>query len=179
MIWLVYLLACRRPAPLPEVVAPPPPPPAPAQAGAIVEGVFHDARYPLTVPLIGGWTGEPGVEPEPLRLTASHAESGASLQAFALPIGSTEPPARPECAWNFIDTGSYRDLAVTGPVTVATCTPREPTGPRIFAVLAPRATAVIDLELSVPNETLAAGRAAGDLLLRGVRFDEVPASSAP
>lgn len=179
MILLFGLLACHKPAEPPVVYAPPTEAPAPARSGTLSGGVYRDARYPLTVPLSEGWSGEPGVEGSELRFTAVHAATGTTLQAIALPVGATAPPERAECAWSFIDTGSYRDIAVPGPLTVATCTPRDPTGPRVFAVLVVRSSVVIDLELSVPNTQLAAGRAAGDVLLHAVRFEEPSGVSPP
>lgn len=182
MSLLLLMLACRKPAAPPTVYVEPTSESAPAPTGALEERLFRDGRYPLTVSLPPDWTGEVGVEPAPQRFTAVHAPTGTQFQAIILPEGAVEPASRPDCAWNFIDTGGYRDLAVNAELIVATCTPRDPTGPRVFAVLSPRVGLTLDLELSVPNLQLAEGRAAGDVLLRAVRLDlpvALPPTSAP
>ena len=174
MILLGLLLACHKPAPPPPLVEPDVSVTAPALAGDIRGGVFQDRRYPVSVALPEGWTGSVGTEPSPMRLTAAHAATGAVVQVITLPQGASAPLSRPGCSWTFVDVGRYRDLTVATDVTVATCTPRDPTGPRVFAVLTQREGFTLDLELSVPNLQLAAGRAAGELLLRGVRFESAP-----
>ena len=179
MILLLLLLACRKPGEPPEVYVPGSSESAPSPAGQISGGVYQDQRFAVSVPLPEGWTGAVGAEPSPLRFTATHATTGAVVQLVTLPAGAGVPLARPGCSWTFVDVGRYRDLTVASDVTVATCTPKDPTGPRVFAVLTPRDGFTLDLGLSVPNTQLAAGRAAGQILLRGVRFEGPAAAPAP
>lgn len=168
---LLLAAACRRNVPLPPLEPLPPSGPAEAAAGVIAGGTFEDATWPLKVPIPEGWTARPGQADSPLRLSAEHALTRARVEVFALPAGSVEPPPRAGCAWDFVDTGRYRGLSVTDEVTVATCTPDEPSAPHVFAVLLLRPELTWSLTVSAWPEQMVAGKEAGEALLRGVRFE--------
>ncbi len=171
MILLWLWVACRKPAPPPPLQVVEQPTEELAPAGVVADGVFVDDRWPLVVPVPEGWSAEPGRADTPLRIRAAHADTGAVVEILALPIGATEPLSRAGCSWDFLDTGRYRGLAVTDEVTVATCVPDRPEDSHVFAVLLARPEVVWSLEIAPEPDRMIAGKAAGEALLRGVRFE--------
>ncbi len=171
MIVLLLLGACKKPVPPPPLEDIVLPPPAIVLSGQVVDGVFVDDAFPLQVPLPEGWYATPGRADTPLRLRAIHDETGARVEILALPAGVAEPLSRAGCEWDFLDTGRYRSLAGADEVTVATCVPDQPGDAHVFAVLVPRAELTWSLEIAPRVDDLIAGKAAGEALLRGVRFE--------
>lgn len=172
LLLVVSLGACKK--------TPPPPPPlqdfavaAPEirRSGVVAGGFYLDGTLALVVPVPEGWIATPGQADTPLRLRLDHRETGAKVEILALPVGAREPPARPGCAWDFIDTGRYRGLVVTDEVTVATCAPDDPDDSHVFAVLLPRTELTWCLEIAPRADAMIAGKEAGEALLRGVRFE--------
>lgn len=166
---LALLIACRKPVP-PQVTPEAEPPAEVRPSGALGGGMYVDRRWPLVVPVPEGWTAEVGADDAPLRMRAQDPVTGAEVEVYALPEGTTGPLDRPECSWTFQDTGRYRMITTADPITVATCTPEEPTAPHRFAVLVVRPGVVWELDLRAPGTSLAAAVAAGEGLLQGVRF---------
>lgn len=183
MIGLLLWVACRKPVAAPPLEAlPAEQTPAVVLSGAVIAGVYRDDRWALQVPVPEGWTARPGRDDTPLRFSADHVGTGARVEILALPAGATAPLARAGCAWDFIDTGRYRGLAVPDEVTVATCSPEDPAAPHVFAVLLPREGLTWSLEIAALPQAMVAGKQAGEELLRGVRFEgsgPAPPPAAP
>lgn len=167
---LLLLLSCTHKTRQPLL-----PPAAPviavdAPSGRIVDGVYIDARFGFTLPLATGWAPTLGVADGALRLSATNADTGARVSVSAREPGSLSPVLRPDCEWTFEDRGRYRILRVSGEITVATCTPNEPTAARVFLVILARTDAAWHLEIEAPGTSMAAARYAGHALLAGARW---------
>lgn len=130
-----------------------------------------DSFLPLEVPIPPGWTAHPGHKDTPLRLSLTEDAPGARVDILAMPRGATAPLSRPDCSWDFVDIGRYRALLVADEVTVATCTPTDPAAPHVFATLLTREDVTWSLEIVSRGGAMARDKAAGEAVLRGVRFE--------
>jgi hypothetical protein len=160
---ILLLLACR---PRLSPVLPPQPAEEPAQvqlSGRISEGRFIDGRHDLSIAVPAGWSAEVWPDGGPLRVSITHAETGSRVEVWAFEPHLVRPAPRGTCAWNFIDTGTYREVLRAR--MVASCTPTDPSAPRISAYLIDRGALTWQLELHVPPEHLSAGRILCEQLL--------------
>lgn len=171
MIALLLLAACVKhatPPPLEDL--PPAAQPSPP-SGSVVDGVYQDSFLPLQVNVPPGWSARVGRQETPLRLSLSQDGAGPRVEILALPRGATAPLSRPDCAWEFVDTGRYRHLLVADLITVATCTPTDPASPHVFATLLSREDITWSLEIVTRADAMISDKAAGEAVLRGVRFE--------
>ena len=170
MIATLLLWACvRRPAPGPAVEATGEiAVETPAPSGVVVDGRFTDGTWSLVVPIPDGWEARPGLKGSGLRLTLDHVETGARVEIWGVQDAALVPRPRAGCTWTFQDRGGYRAVRVPGDVTVATCTPTDPTGPHLFAYLVPRPDVAWHLEITAPGDRLLIGKALGDAVLASI-----------
>ncbi len=168
---LAMLLACLQrsvPPPLPRAASAPPPPAAPTggSAGTLVEGVWTDATFPLSLRLPAGWSESS--TPPGTRVAFVHA-SGARLSVRA--GGSpAQLPTHTDCSWEFDDRAQYRTLRVTEAVRVASCVPEGPDASRRSAWLLERDGSAYVFEADLPFGSAHEGRPAVEALLASVRL---------
>ncbi len=142
-------------------------------AGVSRGGRFVDPERGWSVEIPEDWTAEPGWSDEDLRVRLTHVLTQVTLEIAAYPEAEITPRERDSCLWTFRDTGHYSALPVPGEVTVAGCTPWEPTGPRVqgwYTVAGPWA---YHLELVLPDGYLVAGLQAGEDLIRTFELGEI------
>ncbi|MDG1479635.1 MAG: hypothetical protein P8R54_08585 [Myxococcota bacterium] len=165
---LLLLLGC--PPKTPAVVAPEPVVEVFSEpvSGRVENGRFADRRHDLSVAVPDGWRAELWPDTGPLRVSIHHEETGAWIEVWAFEPRLQQPAPRGSCTWDFIDTGTYRELL--RPRMVASCTPAEPSDPRISAYLFDRGAVTWQLELHVPPEEFSAGRRACEALLSSVQL---------
>lgn len=156
----------------PEVAAEAIEPEPPSLAGRVSSGVFLDDRWGFSLPVPKDWRAEPGLDEGLLRVTLVHDESGARVEiwAFEGPADTLRP--RGDCAWDFIDTASYRTLGLSGQVTTGTCTPVDPAGDRVYGWLLPGSAVSFQAEIHLPPDALVDGRRRGEQVVRGLSRDE-------
>lgn len=165
---ILLMLGC--PPKTPEVI---PPEPAAVEvaapkSGAIEGGRFIDRRHDLSVAVPEGWRAEVWPDAGPLRVSIHHEETGAWIEAWAFEQRLLQPAPRGDCSWDFIDSGTYRE--VLRPRMVASCTPDNPGEPRVSAYILDRGAVTWQLELHVPPEKLSAGRRACEALLSSAQL---------
>ncbi|MFT5684407.1 MAG: hypothetical protein ACI8RZ_005348 [Myxococcota bacterium] len=164
---ILLLLAC--PPKTPDVViAEPTQDVTEPGAGRIEDGRFVDAQYDLSIAVPTGWSADIWPGSGPLRVSITHTETGARVEAWAFEQRLVQPAPRGSCAWSFIDTGAYRE--VLRPRMVASCTPADPSEARISAYILDRGAISWQLELHVPAEHLSAGRRACEALLLTIQL---------
>jgi len=139
-----------------------------APAGNIVDGVFTDARYGFHFTVPSDWTASPGRDDAALRLSLLDTLTGTRVELWAFSEPSDSLRRRADCDWTFVDRAAYRGLGQNGLLTTGTCTPHDPTGPRVYGWLLPLSGAVIQAEVHVPPDHLIDGRRRGQGLLRGL-----------
>jgi len=167
----VLLAACGpRRAPVPE----PPPDRAAAAAqlvsGFVEDGVFHDSRWGLSLPVPDGWEATPGPDAGALRVSITDPVDGTRVEIWAFDALGDTPRPRSDCRWTFVDTGRYRVAGRSGETTTATCTPQDPAASRVYAWLIPAEGYGVQAELHVPATALVEGRHDAEAILRGLRF---------
>lgn len=170
MIGLVLLLGgCPKPPepPPPELVVAPPVVELP-RAGVVTDGTYVDGAHGVSLRIPEGAGATVGAEGGPLRLTILHP--AARVELWAMEGAGLPPRPREDCDWTFEDSARYRALKVTEPVRLATCTPREPDGPRVLAWLIERGGVCYQLAAVIPQGGLAQGRAAADAIAGTMRF---------
>ncbi|RME23852.1 MAG: hypothetical protein D6798_12640 [Deltaproteobacteria bacterium] len=173
LLALLAFVACGpRRAPAPELGAPTStgPAPAPLMAGFVADGVFTDSRWGLTLPIPDGWEAQPGLDQGALRVAVVDPVRGTRVELWVFRSLGTAPRPRSDCRWTFVDTGRYRAAGLPGPLTTATCTPDDPTAPRVYAWLLPAEHYGVQAELHVPVTALVDGRHDAEAILRGLRF---------
>ena len=161
---ILLLLGCppkTTPVTEPEVVAPPVA--EEAGAGTVVDGRFSDVRYDFSIGVAEGWSAEVWPDTGALRVRLVHAETGTMMEAWAFEHRIDSPAPRGDCVWSFIDEGHYRE--VLRPRRVASCTPNNPSEPRILAWMMEQGGMTWQLELHIPVTQLHAGRVAGEAVL--------------
>jgi hypothetical protein len=168
---LAMLLACLQrsvPPPLPRAASAPQTSAAPTvpSAGTLVDGVWTDAAFPLSVRLPAGWSETSPTDAT--RVTFTHV-SGArlSVRAGGAPAAL---PSHADCSWEFDDRAQYRALRVTEAVRVASCVPDSPDTPRRSAWLLERDGSAYVFEADFPFGSAHEGRPAVEALLSGVRL---------
>ena len=137
-------------------------------SGRVENGRFVDRRHDLSVAIPEGWHAELWPDAGPLRVSIHHEETGAWIEVWGFEQRLQQPAPRGSCSWDFIDTGTYRE--VLRPRLVASCTPEDPSEPRISAYLFDRVAVTWQLELHVPPEEFSAGRRACEVLLSSVQL---------
>lgn len=168
---LLLLLACaRKPVEVPALIAPPPPTPPPPTAGAVVDGRFVDALYPMSIEVPPRWSAEPGLNPDALRVTLVHLPTGARVELRADPGGTADPLPRPDCTWDFVDPARYRALRLPAPVTAATCIAEDPLQPRVLGYGTVDRDLAWHLDIVLPPTRAREARAALDEVLGTLRF---------
>ncbi len=138
----------------------------------VVNGPWTDRETGLSLDVLEGWSGQPGVVDAELRIRLEHASSGASLEIRALPPGGLVPRERTGCTWQFSDEGGYSSLRVTEVVRVSSCVPVDPGAPRVFATMTQHGSWDWHFDLLVPQGYLAAAKTSSDSLLATVRFGD-------
>jgi hypothetical protein len=165
-----WLLACA-PKPVPtEPSAPPIPLTALPLNGIVDRGVYRDATLPFSVPVPAGWTAAPGAVPSPMRVRLSNADLGVRLEVWSYATPQAELPARPGCLWTFDDVGDYRVLGGSEELRVATCTPDDPSDPRLLATVVTKSGLTYHLEASIPETSFVAGKEAVRGLVDGIEW---------
>ena len=137
-------------------------------SGRVEDGRFVDQRHDLSVAIPEGWRVELWPDTGPLRVSIHHEETGAWIEAWAFEQRLQQPAPRGSCSWDFVDTGTYRELL--RPRMVASCTPDDPSEPRVSAYLLDDGAVTWQLELHVPPEAFSAGRRACEALLSSVQL---------
>lgn len=169
--------ACKKKAapPPPAAVAPPAAAAPPRLAGDVTDSVFHDAQYGLTMRLPPGWSAEIGEVDSALRLRATGDRAPvATLEIWREPAGPLSPRPIDGCSWTFIDQGPFLGLPGTEDLTLATCSPGETAGPRVYAWTALRGEDLWRFELTAPWQRLLDAHREGAAVLSTVRWGERP-----
>lgn len=139
-------------------------------AGSIRDGVYTDRRWPLSVPILPGWTAQLGTESAVERLVLADPDGDVRVTIAATAETEARPRPLPGCAWEFVDASRYRAVRVRDPVVAATCTPEDPNAPRVLAYVVAQSGVVFHVEGRVPNGRLQAGKTDLDALVGGIRF---------
>lgn len=172
LLWAA-LVACKK--------APAPPPPlggpvtAPIQrpAGAVVDGVFHDATHGLTVRLPPGWTAEVGADSGELRVRLDgRGANPTRVEIWRFDGLELDPRPREACTWTFQDLGPHHGVPGSEDLVLATCTPRAPAADRVFAWITPRGGATWQLEVHAPWARMLEGHDEGAAVLQTIRWND-------
>lgn len=169
---MLWMWACRKPAPPPEpapsLVAPPIAL-AGSPAGSIHDEVYVDREWPLSVRVPDGWDVEIGTADATVRATFVDPETRVRVE-FGAWRGEAVPRARKGCAWTFTDTARYRAVRVPEAVTVATCTPDDPRRQRVLGWFVGREGIAWSAEAVVPEGALGPGKEAAERVIAGWRL---------
>jgi len=163
------LLSCRKPAPPPLTVVMEPKPPIPV--GAIEGGRFLDRERGFSIAVPEDWQIEPGAMGEDLRVTLTHVVTQTMLEISVHPERTVEPRERDFCLWTYQDEGKYTTLNVGRPVTVAGCTPWDPTESRAQGWYTVTPEWAYHLELILGDGYLAPGLDVGEALIYTFRLE--------
>ena len=166
---MLALVGCPKPEPpvfTPVVQQRPPQP-----IGQVRGGRFHDDERGFSVGLPEDWQLEPGAVGEDLRATLTHVVTQAVLEIAVYPERSVRPKERDSCLWTFQDEGVYTALQVEEDVTVAGCTPWDPTGARVQGWYTVTPTWAYHLELILADGYLVPGLDEGESLIRTFRVE--------
>ena len=170
---LALLAGCPRPAAAPppqaeaereEAVVEPPP------CGQLRDGRYTDAGRGFSIEVPEDWLITPCRGDADQRLTMSQGLTGVSLSVAVYAEDHIAPRERAGCLWTFQDTGHYSALAAPE-VTVAGCTPWEPTAPRVRGWYTLRGPWAYHLELTLPDGYLGPSLAEGEALIRSFRLE--------
>jgi hypothetical protein len=168
---LLVLLSCRHAAaPDPALLSSPPAAAEIVPAGAVVDGVWEDARYPWTMRVPRGWEAVVGEEGHGPRLTIVHSESRARLEVSVRDDAAPGPRPRRGCAWTFESDGGYRAIPGAGPLRAATCSPDEAQDARLLGYFLVRGGRAWDFEVVAPPGALLEAKRQTDQVLSTVRF---------
>ena len=165
----LLLLGCPKPEPpvfTPVLEQRPPEP-----VGEIRGGRFHDDERGFSVGLPEDWQLEPGAVGGDLRATLTHVVTQAVLEIAVYPEREVTLRERRTCLWTFRDDGEYTALQVDGVVTVAGCTPWNPTEARVQGWYTVTPVWTYHLELSLTDGYLAPGLDEGESLIRSFRLE--------
>ena len=165
---LALLAGCPRPAPPPpeaEAEAPESPP-----CGQLRDGRYTDGERGFSIAVPEDWLITPCRGGGDQRLTMSQGLTGVRLSVAVYAEDHITPRDREGCQWTFRDTGHYSALDAPE-VTVAGCTPREPTEPRVQGWYTLRAPWAYHLELTLPDGYLGPSLAEGEVLIRSFRLE--------
>lgn len=164
---------CAKPAAPPPGTASPAAPPPLEPAGAVVDGVFHDARYGLTVRLPPGWTASPGTEDSAMRVRLDgRGASPTRVELWRFGEPALRPRDRSGCSWTFEDVGPYFGVPGAEDILLATCTPEAPTEPRVFAWITVMGAATWQLEVHAPSTRMLDAHDEGAAVLATIRWND-------
>ncbi len=149
--------AAPDPALLPGAVWTPPVP-----AGAVVDGRYVDATLGFSVPVPSGWQAEPATETDATRVVLV---DGAGLVRIRVSAGGPRPD-HPDCTWSFDDAASGAWPAL-GPVSLSTCMPTDPDGPRVLAWDAAASSPPVRVEADAPPGHLVEAEDSAEGVLAG------------
>ncbi len=172
MMLLAWLLACPRAAPEaePALVDTSRGAARVEPAGIVTAGVWEDAEFPYVLRVPEGYEITPGLRGQNPRVTLVDPSTRARVELSVYPGGPRGPRERRGCAWTFVDTARYRQLALAADVTIGTCTPADPRHARVLGYFVEHAGSAYDLEAIIPPGKLIDGKAAAERAVGGVRF---------
>lgn len=168
---ILWMWACKKPVPPPEPVpslVAPAAVAAPVPAGSVMDGVYVDREWPLSVRVPEGWDVEIGTG-DAVRATFVDPETRVRVE-FSAWRGEAGPRERKGCVWTFEDLAHYRAVRVPEPVTVATCTPDDPKRARVLGWFVGREGVAWSAEAVVPEGVLGPGKEAAERVIAGWRL---------
>lgn len=139
-------------------------------SGTLTDGRFEDATYGVSIDVPTGWAAELGTVDNAMRVRLLHSVSGAIIELWAFNGRLMEPAPRPGGTWSFQDTGPYGVVPTAELLMVATNTPDDPEGARVFAWLIDGEGVTWQVELHTPADRLSVARRAGEEVLRTLRL---------
>lgn len=132
--------------------------------GLVRNGVYTDDDSGFSIRMPVGWRWAEGAATDSLRLRLEDPALGTVVEVWRFPGNDREPRPRGECAWTFVDTGTYLGPGGIGVQTIGTCVPTNPNNPRVFAWMVEGTNEVWQVE----GHVLPAALLRGDAAVRSV-----------